>query len=157
MVQLVADIRASAHFVSAWSLVATANDVVVGHVMASYVSLVDGETHDDTVRRIPSLSPLAVAPGSQRQGIGSALVRRLVELVNGAGEPLMVLEGSPRFYGRLGFEHSVPQGVEIELPHWAPSEAAQLVRLRNYDPAVRGRVLYPPAFAAVADAQQRHR
>lgn len=42
-------------------------------------------------------------------------------------------------------------GIQINLPSWAPPEAAQLVRLRNYDPSIRGRVIYPPALDAVSE------
>jgi putative acetyltransferase len=68
------------------------------------------------------------------------------------GEPLVVLEGSPVYYARLGFEYSVPLGITITLPSWAPAEAAQLLRLRGYDPAIKGHVEYPPAF----DAATKH-
>lgn len=57
-----------------------------------------------------------------------------------------MLEGSPRFYGRLGFEHSLLYGIEIALPSWALPEAAQVLRLSKYAPCIRGRVKYPPAF-----------
>jgi putative acetyltransferase len=40
----------------------------------------------------------------------------------------------------------------IHLPDWAPPEAAQIYRLRNYDPAIRGQVVYPPAFDAATAA-----
>jgi len=62
-----------------------------------------------------------------------------------------VLEESPTFYGRLGFEYSVPYGLHITLPSRAAPEAAQIIRLRNYDPSVKGRVVYPPAFDNVAE------
>ncbi|MEO6713408.1 MAG: hypothetical protein ABIM89_08280 [Mycobacteriales bacterium] len=40
----------------------------------------------------------------------------------------------------------------------ATPEAAQVARLRAYDARVRGRLDYPPAFAAaIADADQRPR
>lgn len=96
--------------------------------------------------RIANLSPLAVAPDLQGGGIGSASVREATVRADGRGEPLVVLEGSPVFYGRLGFEHSQRYGIEIHLPSWAPPEAAQVLRLRGYDPSLRGRVVYPPAF-----------
>ena len=115
--------------------------------MISYVGLLDG----DTEHRIASLSPLAVAPDAQRRAIGSALVREVTARADARGEPLVVLEGSPVFYGRLGFEHCVPHGIEITLPSWAPPEAAQMMRLRTYDPSLRGRVVYPPAFDAVTE------
>jgi putative acetyltransferase len=140
--RLVEDIRASAHFVADWSLVAEVDGELAGHVMVSYAALRDGAAD----RRVAMLSPLAVAPHRQRRGVGSALVRAVTARVDAAGEPLVVLEGSPAFYGRLGFEHSVPLGIVINLPEWAPPEAAQVRRLARYDPAVRGTVVYPPAF-----------
>jgi putative acetyltransferase len=140
--RLVEQIRASPHFVVDWSLVAEVEGEVAGHVMVSFALLRDGVAE----RPVAMLSPLAVAPRLQRRGIGGALVRAVTVRVDAAGEPLVVLEGSPVFYGRLGFEHSVPLGIEINLPDWAPPEAAQVLRLTRYDSAVRGRVVYPPAF-----------
>ena len=145
--RLVAAIRASSNFVPDWSLVAIIDSNIVGHVMVSYVGLRDS----DVERRIPSLSPLAVDPEVQGRGIGSALVRAVTERVDTAGEPLIVLEGIPQYYRRFGFEHAVPLGISIDLPSWAPAEAAQVLRLSAYDPRIRGRVDYPPAFKAVED------
>jgi len=139
--QMVADIRASSDFVPELSLVAELDGVVVGHVMVSYVGLRDGERR----HRIACLSPLAVEPAHQRRGIGSALVRDVVARCDARGEPFVVLEGSPAYYGRLGFEPSVPLGIRFTLPDWAPPEAAQISRLRNYDPEIRGLVVYPKA------------
>ena len=68
-----------------------------------------------------------------------------------AGEPLVVLEGNPAFYGPLGFEPAAGYGIELPLPSWAPPEAAQVMRLRAYDAGVRGRVVYPAAFEEVAE------
>ncbi|MGW5237611.1 hypothetical protein ACWEOW_01620 [Monashia sp. NPDC004114] len=62
----------------------------------------------------------------------------------------MVLEGSPRYYGRLGFTFAPAHGITIDLPGWAPREAAQVYRLSRYDPEFRGRVEYPPAIAALS-------
>jgi putative acetyltransferase len=145
--RLVELIRESANFVPGLSLVAALDGRIVGHVMVSFVGLDDGTT----LRRICSLAPLAVAPDLHGRGIGSALVRAVTALVDDRGEPLVVLEGSPLYYGRFGFEHSVLHGIHFTLPEWAPPEAAQVLRLRNYDPSVRGHVVYPPAFAAVAE------
>jgi putative acetyltransferase len=95
------------------------------------------------------LSPLAVRTDRQQAGIGSALVRAALEIADERGEPLVVLEGSPAYYGRFGFEHARRFGIEIELPEWAPPEAAQVRRLRSFDPddaSLCGRVIYPAAF-----------
>ena len=144
--RLVASIRESPNFIPELSLVAERNGRVVGHVMISYVLLRGGASH-----RVASLSPLAVAPDAQGQGIGSALVRAVTAGADVRGEPLVVLEGSPLFYARLGFEHAAPHGIDITLPSWAPPEAAQVLRLRNYDASLRGRVVYPPAFDEVTE------
>ena len=145
--RLVDEIRNSENFVEGWSLVAVADGRVVGHVMVSYVALDDG----DLRHRVPSLSPLAVTPDQQRRGIGGALVRAVAARVDAAGEPLVVLEGSPTYYGRFGFEPSTRYRIDITLPDWAPPEAAEVLRLRAYDPAIRGHVVYPPAFDAIED------
>lgn len=145
--RLVEAIRASENFVAEWSLVAELEGRIVGHVMVSFVALRD-ETSE---HRVASLSPLAVAPDVHGRGIGSALVRKVTARVDAAGEPLVVLEGSPVYYRRLGFEYSVPHGIRIDLPEWAPAEAAQIMRLRNYDPSIRGQIKYPPAFDDVTE------
>jgi putative acetyltransferase len=146
--RLVAAIRASSNYMPSWSLVAvTTAGRVVGHVMVSYVGLRDGgSTH-----RVPSLSPLSVDPDYQRRGVGCALVRAVASAVESAGEPLIVLEGSPGYYSRFGFEYAVPLGITIKLPDWAPPEAAQVLRLSRYDTGVRGEVEYPPAFNTAAE------
>ena len=142
---LVEAIRASPEYRPALSLVAAVDGEVVGHVMLSVAVLL----HDQGERPILMLSPLAVAPPHQSQGVGGALVRAAVALADEQGEPLVVLEGSPGYYGRLGFEAAAALGLELPLPDWAPPEAAQVITLRAYDPedpTLRGVVVYPAAF-----------
>ena len=144
-VLLVERIRASPEYIADLALVAELDGEVVGHVMISGATLVS----DDGERSIAMLSPLAVAPDHQRNGIGAALVRAAVDGTDQRGEPLVIVEGDPRYYGRFGFEHAQLHGIEITLPDWAPPEAAQVMLLSSYDPddeTLRGRVVYPPAF-----------
>jgi putative acetyltransferase len=101
---------------------------------------------ENTEHRVAILAPLAVTPEFHGRGIGSALVRRVTAEADDRGEPVVILEGSPVFYGRLGFEYSVPYGIHISLPSWAPPEAAQVLRLCNYKASIRGQVVYPAAF-----------
>jgi putative acetyltransferase len=147
--RLVEAIRRSPEYVAEWSLVADMSGEIVGHVMVSYASLVDDDG-GGSQHRIAMLSPLAVAPDRQRRGIGSALVRTVSQLVDEAGEPCIILEGSPVYYGRLGFEASAPLGIILPLPAWAPPQAGQISRLSAYEPSLCGEVVYPPAFDAVA-------
>jgi putative acetyltransferase len=139
---LVAAIRASGNLVDGGSLVADRDGAVVGHVMLSAAFLHGPGGR----RRVVTLSPLAVAPPLQRSGIGSALVCAVIELADRAGEPLLFVEGDPAYYARFGFEPSAPLGIVTALPEWAPPEAAQLRRLRNYDPSITGRLVYPGYF-----------
>jgi putative acetyltransferase len=143
--RLVDRIRASPEYVAEMALVAELDDEVVGHVMISRAVL----RHGQGEREISMLSPLAVLPERQREGIGTALVRAVLDAAETRGEPLVILEGSPAYYGRLGFEHSVRYGIEIHLPDWAPAEAAQVMRLAAFDdddPTLQGTVIYPTAF-----------
>jgi putative acetyltransferase len=146
VVDLVELIRASPEYVPELALVARVSEDVVGFVMLSHASLVSdaGERH-----RILTLSPLAVAPAWQGRGIGSALVRAGLDAAERLGEPLVVLEGSPRYYPRFGFRDSREFGIVIQLPAWAPPEAGMVYRLPGYHPRLRGRVVYPPAFAVL--------
>lgn len=139
---LVDNLRASENYIPRLSLVAEAAGRIVGHVMVSRVHLVDG----DRRREAHSLAPVSVAPDAQGKGIGSALVREAIERADDMELPLVLVEGSPRYYGKLGFEHADPFGIHFDLPDWAPAEAAQVYRLSNYDPSMTGRVEYPPAF-----------
>lgn len=108
--------------------------------------------HDAGARRVAMLSPLAVSPQHQRRGVGRVLVERVVSAAEALGEPLVVLEGDPAYYGPLGFEPADKYGIELPLPDWAPREAAQVIRLSSFDPddlSWRGTVVYPEAFDGV--------
>ncbi len=153
--QLVADIRSSPGYVPNTALVAEIDDTegghggrrVIGHVMISGCLL---RASDGAERSIRMLSPLAVHPEFHRCGVGGALVKAALDEAEKAGEPLVVLEGSPDYYSRFGFEPSQGHGITLPIPDWAPPEAGQLVRLRNYDPALTGTVVYPGAFDGLA-------
>jgi putative acetyltransferase len=144
--ELVELIRASPEYVPELALVARVAGEVAGFVMVSHAELVgdSGERH-----RVLTLSPLAVAPALQGRGIGSALVPAALREAARLGEQLVVLEGSPRYYPRFGFRDCRLFGIRITLPDWVPPEAGMVFVLPAYDPRVRGRLVYPPAFAAI--------
>lgn len=140
--RLVEAIRSSSGYRPALSLVAERDGEVVGHVMISEATMVDGCIGAAAV----TLSPLAVHPDQKEAGIGSALVEEVLARADAAGEGLVLLEGDPDYYARFGFEDARPLGIRFELPEWAPPEAGQVRRLSAYDPDVHGDVVYPPAF-----------
>ncbi len=148
--EIVADlvdlIRASPGCVPELSLVALHDAAIVGHVMLSRGELVEeiGVRHDVLI-----LSPLAVAPAAQGQGIGGALVRAGLAGAEDLGASVVVLQGSPRYYPRFGFRDSRTLAITMELPDWAPPEAGMAYPLSAYDPAIRGRLIEPEPFRIV--------
>jgi putative acetyltransferase len=140
VVRLVAGIRASAEAIPGLALVAEDDSGIVGHTMLSWVGLEGGPRE-----RLLVLTPMAVRGDRQRQGVGSQLAEALIALAEQAGEPLIVVEGVAEYYPRFGFERASALG--IERPHEKIPDVAFMVRrLAAYDPAIRGRVVYPAAF-----------
>jgi putative acetyltransferase len=142
VVELVDLLRASPGYVPELALVAEVDGAVVGHVMFTE-STVEGA--DATIL---ILSPLAVQPEHQRQGVGTALVREGLRRCETHGAPLVIVEGDPRYYSRFGFTRASELG--LERPHeQTPEFAFQALPLERYDPGLRGRVVYPPPFHMV--------
>lgn len=144
---LVEAIRASEYYESELAFVAEANGKLVGYVMISYATL---ETSSGN-RRIALLSPLAVDPDHQRSGIGSKLVHCALDKARALGEPMVVLEGDPNYYQRFGFEPSRRSGITLPLPSWASIDAGQIMWLGAPEQFDGATVVYPPAFAMVAE------
>jgi len=146
VVELVRRIRASAWYEPALSLVALLDDHVVGHVMLATVGLLGP---DGVTRRVLNLTPLGVVPDRQRQGIGTALVEAALVVARARREPLVMVEGQPTYYPRLGFAPSRPVG--IWFPGYVPVAAGMVALLPDDDPSVRGSVVYPEAFGHLAE------
>jgi putative acetyltransferase len=132
-------IRASDRFVPDLSLVAVSGGQTVGHVISSYVDVVPGRGRV----RFLQVGPLAVLPSHQRRGIGSALMRETIRIADERGEPLLLIEGDPAYYGRFGFTRADAAG--IEPPPEAHGPQYFMIRpLRAYDASLKGRAVYPP-------------
>ena len=122
-------------------LVAVDDGDVVGHIAFSAATL-----HCyNAPYPIVALGPMAVLPGRQRAGIGSALVRAGLTTCRAQGHDIVVVLGHPTFYPRFGFVPSRPLGVMTEYD--VPDEAFMIAELSPE--ALRGRrgvVYYAPAF-----------
>jgi len=137
--RLVEGFRASAGYLAELALVAEDDDEVVGHVMFTLTELADGTS-------ILMLSPLAVRPDRQRRGVGTALVREGLRVSAERTEPLVIVEGDPKYYSRFGFVAASELG--LERPYESIPEAAFQARpLPAYVERARGRVVYPPPLA----------
>jgi putative acetyltransferase len=122
------------------SLVAEVGGAVVGHILFSDLPiLTDGGT-------IPALSlaPMAVLPEHQKQGIGSALIRRGLEACQAQGHRIVVVLGHPHFYPRFGFS------AEMARPLLSPFGGREAWMALELVPGalegITGWVRYPPPF-----------
>jgi putative acetyltransferase len=138
--RLVEDVRASKHYIPELTLVALDESGVIGHVMLSWTGIQGGLRE-----RLLMLSPMSVRPDRQRRGVGSRLIEHVLGLAESAGEPLVFLEGIPGYYPRFGFELAGPLGF-LPPREGIPEEAFMVKRFPGYDPALAGRIVYPPAF-----------
>jgi putative acetyltransferase len=88
------------------SLVAE-DDAVSGHILFTSVVVASAG------RRVlgMGLAPMAVLPDRQRQGIGSQLVRRGLDILRERGCPFVVVVGHPEYYRRFGFEPASMHGL----------------------------------------------
>jgi putative acetyltransferase len=138
--KLVDELRAAGDLVPELCLVAEEGGEAVGHIAYSRARL-------DSGHEALALAPMAVLPGRQRGGIGSALVRQSLDLAAGTGFPLVVVLGHPEYYPRFGFEPGAAHGVLD--PYGVPPEAWMVHLLPAYTPAARGLVTYTEAFSLV--------
>lgn len=90
------------------SLVATHDDAVIGHIMFSPVTLLEGETPI----RMMGLAPMAVMSAHQGKGIGSQLVERGLQYCEAEGIKAVVVLGHPNYYPRFGFVPSEQFGIK---------------------------------------------
>jgi putative acetyltransferase len=126
---------------SGLSLVAEHDGRVVGHVMFT-PSLLDAPRR---LVEVQVLSPLAVLPGHQQRGIGSALVRHGLKALGERAVPLVFLEGDPGYYARFGFVPGRGQGFRKPSLR-IPDGAFQVIKLPGYEPWMTGTLVYAEPF-----------
>ena len=122
------------------SLVADQAGHVVGHILFSYLSV---STDAGEVAAL-ALVPLAVLPDLQKQGIGSALVRRGLEVCKEQGHRIIVVLGQPEFYRQFGFSSIAAAHLDSQFSGKLSFMALELVPGALV--GLKGRVQYPPPF-----------
>jgi putative acetyltransferase len=127
------------------SLVAE-DDAVVGHILFTPVVV------ESARRRVlgMGLAPMAVLPDRQRQGIGSQLVRRGLDILRERGCPFVVVVGHPEYYPRFGFEPASAHGLASQWE--GVPDAAFMVLVLDVDAmaGVSGVAKYREEFNEVA-------
>jgi len=89
------------------SLVAVEDGEVVGHVFFSPVTVESSAA----VFTAFGLAPLAVLPGFQRRGVGTALVREGLRACRRLGHHIVFVLGHPEYYPRFGFETAAARAL----------------------------------------------
>ena len=137
--QLIDRLRAEGLMIA--SLVAEVDGRVVGHILFSEVVI---ET-DGAKLRAAALAPMAVRPEWQRRGIGSALVRRGLEICGERGHATVLVVGHPDYYPRFGFSAELARRLSSPFS----GDAFMALELRpGALEGVTGTVQYPEAFNA---------
>ena len=133
------------------ALVAVEAGSVVGHIVFSEMAIeTPGATDDEAPGRLAvlSLAPLAVAPGKQRQGLGSKLVRKGLEVCRREGSRIVLVVGHPEYYARFGFKSELARSLDD------PFKAGDAFMALELEPGalegVTGTVEYSPPLADLA-------
>ena len=128
---------------SAVSLVALTNGEVAGHILFTPVE----------IERVPEglkamgLAPVSVLPEQQRLGIGSALVKKGLDVCRLLGYGLVVVLGHPDYYARFGFKTAAEHGLRCEYP--SPPDAFMVLEIKPGTlKSASGLVTYRPEFGA---------
>ncbi|MGO4222486.1 GNAT family N-acetyltransferase [Lysobacter sp. TAF61] len=117
------------------SLVADIDGRIAGHVAFSAVRVGDGAVG------WYGLGPVAVAPGDQRNGVGTALIRAGLSEIAERGARGCVVLGDPAYYQRFGFRNEPGLTFGDVPPQY-------LQALAFGDRVAEGEVTYHASFTA---------
>lgn len=133
---LVARLRADGDVL--FELVSATEGVLDGHILFSRLWA-------DSSAMYAALAPMAVRPGQQRSGLGSALVRAGLEACKEFGAHGVIVLGHTAYYPRFGFAAETASKVSSV---YAGSRAFMALALEPgaFDTPLR--VAYPDAFSA---------
>jgi putative acetyltransferase len=139
--QLVERIRKSEEFVPELSIVAEIDKEIVGHLLLSK-ALVESDEKSSTVI---VLAPVAVKPGSQKQGIGSKLIEEGLSRCKDLGYKIILLIGHPSYYPRFGFKPARKHGLKLNQFN-VPDEVFMVYEVEDELQKIKGELKYPKAF-----------
>jgi predicted N-acetyltransferase YhbS len=126
------------------SLVAEEAAGAIGHVLFTEVAI-EGDGARITAG---ALAPVGVLPPAQGRGVGAGLIRAGIGRCRTLPWPLLFVLGSPRYYGRFGFQLAAPHGL-----HYASHDFDVAFHVQELVPGAlagtRGWVRYHPAFDAL--------
>jgi predicted N-acetyltransferase YhbS len=121
---LITDLLADPSAQPLLSLVATANDNVVGHILFTNAQIKNSQ-------RIVSsaiLAPLSVRPECHNQGIGGRLIKEGLKQLKAAGVELVFVLGHPGYYPKYGFSAAGIKGFDATYPIPPENSGAWMVQ-----------------------------
>jgi predicted N-acetyltransferase YhbS len=137
--RLIEKIGQSDRFISELSLVAKLDNKLVGHILFSYIDLVNRETI-----RVLALAPIAVLPEYQNRGVGSLLIKTGLEIADKIAVPMVIVLGEPKFYNRFGFKPAI--AYNIHSPFDVPDRYFMVKFLIENIQDYQGKIIYPATF-----------
>ena len=138
---LLDDLRESRSWIPELSFVAEREGELIGHIMFTR-GWVDAPKR---LLEVLILSPVSVLPSHQKTGVGTELISWALQTLADRPEPVVFLEGVPRYYPRFGFESASSLGFDPPS-HRIPDAAFMVYRLPRYEPWMSGRLVYPDPF-----------
>lgn len=123
------------------SFVAVLDGEIVGHVLFTHAIL-------DAPQRLVDvlvLSPVGVRRDRQLRGVGTALITGALQELTPRPEPVVFLEGSPRYYPRFGFRPGHELGFTSPSVR-IPTASFMVLPLPSYEPSMSGALVYPDVF-----------
>lgn len=119
------------------SLVAEIEGVVVGHVICNNATVTLG----NNVLPVLNIGPVSVIPEFQRQGVGKALMRALIQKATELGYGAFLFFGRPEYYPQFGFKEASVFGItDMNGKNCPPFMGMELIP--GYLESVRGGKFY---------------
>lgn len=108
----VQNLRDAGEFLGEW--VAEQDGMILGHIGFARAELV----MKDVIQPTTMLTPLAVLPMHQSQGIGGNLVNHAHADPVVANLPVQIILGHPTYYPRFGYHHDPDQPITCKWSHF---------------------------------------
>ncbi len=140
---LVEKLRKNPVFNPQLSLIATIDEIIIGHILFIPVEIIDERgNHFPSL----SLSPIAVLPDFQKKGIGSELIQKGMEIARQEKFHSIIVLGQADYYLRFGFQQASRFNICSPYPD-VPEECFMAVELTPGSlKDIHGTVRYPKEF-----------
>lgn len=135
---LIENLRGGGAWIPQLALVAEEEGRIIGQCLCT-------KAHVDETD-VLALGPISVAPGRQRAGVGSALMRTAIDVAGDMSVPLIGLLGDYEYYRRFGFVSASTVGVTSPEPSWGAYFQVLVIDARR---APQGVFRYPTPFREV--------